>query len=35
MTDQEIRTAFERDGYAVVKDLIDTRDLEPLRDFIK
>ena len=35
MTDQEIRTAFERDGYAVVKDLIDTRDLGPICDFIK
>lgn len=35
MKDQEIRTAFERDGYAVIKDLVDTRDLEPLRDFIE
>lgn len=35
MKDQEIRAAFERDGYAVVKDLIDVRDLEPMCDFIK
>ena len=35
MTDQEIRTAFEREGYVVVKDIIDTRDLEPICDFIK
>ena len=35
MTDQEIRTAFERDGYAVVKDLVDVGDLEPMCDFIR
>ena len=35
MTDQEIKTAYERDGYVVVKDLIDNRDLDPMRDFIK
>ena len=35
MTDQEIRTAYERDGYVVLRDIIDDRDLEPMRDFIK
>lgn len=35
MTDQEIKTAYERDGYVVVTDLIDDRDLDPIRDFIK
>lgn len=35
MADQEIKTAYERDGYVVVRDLIDDRDLEPIRDFIK
>ncbi len=35
MTDREIRTAFERDGYVVVEDLIDARDLEPIREFIE
>ena len=35
MTDQEIRTAFERDGYVVVKDLVDVGDLEPMCDFIE
>ena len=35
MTDREIRTAFERDGYVVVEDLIDARDLEPIRGFIE
>ena len=35
MTDQEIKTAYERDGYVVVRDIIDNRDLDPIRDFIK
>ncbi len=35
MTDQKIKTAYERDGYVVLKDIIDNRDLEPMRDFIK
>ena len=35
MTDQEIKTAYERDGYVVLEDIIDDRDLEPMRDFIK
>ncbi|MYC76615.1 phytanoyl-CoA dioxygenase family protein [Candidatus Poribacteria bacterium] len=35
MADQEIKTAYERDGYVVVRDLIDDGDLEPMRDFIK
>ena len=35
MTDQEIKTAYERDGYVVLRDIIDDQDLEPLRDFIK
>lgn len=35
MTDQEIKTAYERDGYVVLRDIIDDRDLEPMRDFIK
>ena len=35
MTDQEIKTAYEREGYVVLKDIIDDRDLEPMRDFIK
>ncbi len=35
MKDQEIRAAFERDGYAVVKDLVDVGDLEPMCDFIR
>ena len=35
MTDQAIKTAYERDGYVVVKDIIDNRDLDPIRDFIK
>ena len=35
MTDQEIKTAYERDGYVVLKDIIDDPDLEPMRNFIK
>ena len=35
MTDQEIKTAYERDGYIVLKDIIDDRDLDPIRNFIK
>lgn len=35
ITGKEIKTSYERDGYAVVRDLIDDRDLEPMRDFIK
>ena len=35
MTDQEIKTAYERDGYVVLKDIIDDQDLEPMRNFIK
>ena len=35
MTDQKIKTAYERDGYVVLKDIIDNRDLDPMRNFIK
>ena len=35
MTDQEIKTTYERDGYVVLRDIIDDQDLEPMRDFIK
>ena len=35
MTNQEIKTAYERDGYVVLTDIIDDPDLEPMRDFIK
>ena len=35
MTDQEIKTAYEREGYVVLRDIIDNRDLDPMRDFIK
>ena len=35
MTDQEIKESYERDGYVVVKDLIDDHDLDPMRKFIK
>ena len=35
MTNQEIKTAYERDGYVVLKDIIDDQDLNPMRDFIK
>ena len=35
MTGKEIQPSYERDGYVVVKDLIDNRDLEAMRDFIK
>ena len=35
MTDQEIKESYERDGYVVIKDLIDDHDLDPMRKFIK
>ena len=35
MTDQEIKESYERDGYVVVRDLIDSGDLDPIRNFIK
>jgi phytanoyl-CoA hydroxylase len=35
MTDQEIKASYQRDGYVVVKDIIDPIDLDPLRNFIK
>ena len=35
MTNQEIKSSYERDGYVVVRDIIDNRDLDPIRDFIK
>ena len=35
MTDQEIKTVYERDGYVVLRDIINDRDLDPIRDFIK
>ena len=34
MTDKQIRGDFDRDGYVVVKDIIDERELDPIRDFI-
>jgi len=33
--DREIAAAYERDGYVVVRDIIDDGELEPMRDFIK
>ena len=30
MTEQEIKTTYERDGYVVRKDIIDDRDLDPM-----
>ena len=35
MKDQEIVDSYERDGFVVVKDIIDDRDLDPMRNFIK
>ena len=35
MTDQQIKTSYERDGYVVVKDIITKSDLDPMRSFIK
>ena len=35
MTDQEIKATYERDGYVVVKDIIEDHELEPIRDHIK
>ena len=35
MTDQEITESYRRDGYVVVKDLIDDGELGPIRNFIK
>ena len=35
MTDQEIVRSYERNGFVVVKDIIDDRDLDPMRNFIK
>ena len=35
MTDQEIKASYERDGYVVVRDIIDDGDLDPMRNFIK
>jgi phytanoyl-CoA hydroxylase len=35
MTDQEIKESYRRDGYVVVKDLIDDGELGPIRNFIK
>ena len=35
MTDQEIKNAYEHNGYVVLRDIIDNRDLDPIRDFIK
>ena len=35
MTDQEIKISYEREGYVVLKDIINNRDLDPIRDFIK
>ena len=35
MTDQEIKASYERDGYVVVRDIIDDGDLDPLRTFIQ
>lgn len=34
MTDKTIKKSFDRDGYVVVKNLIDPADLDPIRDFI-
>ena len=35
MTDQEIKDSYDRDGYVVVREIIDDRDLDPMRNFIK
>ena len=35
MTDQEIVRSYDRNGYVVVRDIIDDRDLDPMRNFIK
>ena len=35
MTDQEIKDTYERNGCIIVKDIIDDRDLDPIRDHIK
>ncbi|MEM7125314.1 MAG: phytanoyl-CoA dioxygenase family protein [Chloroflexota bacterium] len=35
MNDQELRESYQRDGYVVVRDLIDECALEPIRNFIK
>ena len=35
MTDQDIVRSYEQDGYVVVRDIIDDRDLDPMRNFIK
>ena len=35
MTNQEIKSSYKRDGYVVVRDIIDNRDLNPIRNFIK
>ena len=35
MTNQEIKTAYELDGYVVVRDIINNRDLDPIRNFIE
>ena len=35
MTDQEIKDSYDRDGYVVLRDIIDDRDLDPMRNFIR
>ena len=34
MTDKEIKESYKRDGYVVVRDIIDDGDLDPMRNFI-
>ena len=35
MTDEEIKESYEQNGYAVVENIIDESELDPMRGFIK
>ena len=35
ITDQELKEAFKKDGYVVVRNIIEDHDLEPIREHIK
>ena len=35
LTDQELKEAFKKDGYVVVRNIIEDHDLEPIREHIK